>query len=88
MIWTSTARIRTEPHLRAADETDQPRKALTHAGEISRGAHKNIQTLKAGFRARVMDWNADPEPFIWTKTAEEILKSLARYCRQISGAEH
>ncbi|MFJ8546970.1 hypothetical protein ACIRFH_34355, partial [Streptomyces sp. NPDC093586] len=30
----------------------------------------------------------DPKPFIWTKTAEEILDSLARICRRISGAGH
>jgi hypothetical protein len=30
--------------------------------------------------------NADPKPFVWTKTAEEILESLAKYCRRISGA--
>jgi hypothetical protein len=31
-------------------------------------------------------WNDDPKPFVWTKTAEEILESLAKYCRRISGA--
>jgi hypothetical protein len=36
----------------------------------------------------VKDWNADPKPFIWTKTAEEILESLAQFCRRISGAGH
>ncbi|MGW1092737.1 hypothetical protein ACWD4L_42655 [Streptomyces sp. NPDC002596] len=37
---------------------------------------------------RVKNWNEDPTPFIWTKTAEEILDSLARFCRRISGAGH
>jgi len=32
------------------------------------------------------NWNGDPKPFVWTKTAEEILESLAKYCRRISGA--
>ncbi|MGW0633614.1 transposase [Streptomyces sp. NPDC002758] len=53
---------------------------------IRRGAHKNIQALEADIRAWVKDWNEDPKPFIWTKTAEEILDSLARFCRRISGA--
>ncbi|GGV58561.1 hypothetical protein GCM10010245_91660 [Streptomyces spectabilis] len=29
-----------------------------------------------------------PRPFIWTKTAEQILDSLARFCQQISCARH
>ncbi|MET8054887.1 IS630 family transposase, partial [Streptosporangium sp. NPDC005286] len=33
-------------------------------------------------------WNDNPRPFVWKKTAEEILESLARYCRRISGAGH
>jgi hypothetical protein len=55
---------------------------------IRRGAHKNIQALEADIRAWVKVWNEDPKPFIWTKTAEEILDSLARLCRRISGAGH
>ncbi len=45
--------------------------------KIRRGAHKNVQALEADIRARAKDWNEDPKPFIWTKTAEEILDSLA-----------
>lgn len=55
---------------------------------IRRGAHKNVQALEADIRAWIKDWNADPKPFIWTKTAEEILDSLARFCQRISGAGH
>ncbi|MEU5547822.1 IS630 family transposase [Streptomyces sioyaensis] len=40
--------------------------------KIRRGADKNVQTLEADIRAWVKDWNEDPKPFIWTKTAEEI----------------
>jgi transposase/transposase-like protein len=55
---------------------------------IRRGAHKNVQALEADIRRWVKNWNEDPKPFIWTKTAEEILASLARFCRRISGAGH
>ncbi|MEU6758861.1 IS630 family transposase, partial [Streptomyces sp. NPDC046685] len=55
---------------------------------IRRGAHKNVQALEADIRKWVKNWNEDPKPFIWTKTAEEILDSLARFCRRISGAGH
>jgi transposase len=56
--------------------------------KIRRGAHKSVQALEADIRAWIADWNSHPRPFIWTKTAEEILDSLARFCRRISGAGH
>jgi transposase/transposase-like protein len=55
---------------------------------IRRGAHKNVQNLEADIRAWVKDWNENPKPFVWTKTAEEILDSLARFCQRITGAGH
>jgi transposase len=56
--------------------------------KIRRGAHKSVRALEADIRAWITDWNQNPKPFIWTKTAEEILESLARYCQRISGAGH
>jgi transposase len=55
---------------------------------IRRGAHKSVQALEADIRAWVDAWNADPKPFVWKKTAEEILDSLARYLQRISDAGH
>jgi transposase len=55
---------------------------------LRRGVHKSVQALEADIRAWIAGWNQHPRPFIWTKTAEEILDSLARYCRRISGAGH
>ena len=55
---------------------------------IRRGVHKSVQALEADIRAWIEDWNASPRPFIWTKTAEEILDSLAKYIARISGAAH
>jgi transposase len=55
---------------------------------LRRGVHKSVQALEADIRAWIADWNQHPRPFIWTKRAEEILDSLARYCRRISGAGH
>jgi hypothetical protein len=34
----------------------------------------------------IAQWNDNPKPFAWKKTAEEILDSLARYLQRISGA--
>jgi transposase len=56
--------------------------------KIRRGVHKSVQALEADIRAWIADWNTNPKPFIWTKTAEEILESLGRFCRRISGAGH
>ncbi|PRX46792.1 transposase [Nonomuraea fuscirosea] len=53
---------------------------------IRRGVHKSVQALEKDIRDWMDQWNDDPKPFVWTKTAEEILESLAKYCRRISGA--
>ena len=55
---------------------------------IRRGVHKSVQALEAGIRDWIHNWNADPRPFTWTKTAERILDSLARYIAKISGAAY
>ena len=56
--------------------------------KLRRGAYKSVQVLEKDIRAWIANWNTHPRPFIWTKTAEEILESLARYCRRISDAGH
>lgn len=56
--------------------------------KIRRGVHKSVQSLEKDIRSWIADWNQNPRPFLWTKTAEEILESLARYCRRISDAGH
>ena len=38
--------------------------------------------------AWIKDWNTHPKPFIWTKSADEILESLGRLLKRISGAGH
>ena len=53
---------------------------------IRRGVHKSVRALEAGIRAWIENWNANPRPFAWTKTADEILDSLAKYLARISGA--
>src|SRR6266700_6701134 len=55
---------------------------------IRRGVHKSVQALEADIRAWIKHWNASPRPFAWTKTADEILDSLARYLARISGAAY
>ena len=54
--------------------------------KIRRGAHKSVQALEADIRAWIENWNQNPRPFTWTKTADQILDSLAKYIAKISGA--
>jgi len=44
-----------------------------------------VQALEADVHTWIDRWNTNPRPFIWKKTAEEILDSLARYLQRISG---
>ena len=56
--------------------------------KIKRGAHKSVRALEDDIRDWIADWNTHPRTFLWTKTAEEILDSLARFCRRTSDASH
>jgi transposase len=55
---------------------------------IRRGSHTSVQALEADIRGWVKSWNDDPKPFIWTKTAEQILDSLGRLLTRINGGGH
>ncbi|MFJ3339474.1 IS630 family transposase [Streptomyces sp. NPDC086766] len=51
---------------------------------IRRGVHTSIQALENDIRDWIDTWNENPRPFTWTKTADEILKSLADYLARIA----
>jgi hypothetical protein len=51
---------------------------------IRRGTHKSVKALEADIRSWVANWNENPRPFVWTKTAEEIIESLGRFIQRIS----
>ena len=53
---------------------------------LRRGVHRSIQALENDIRAWINQWNSDPKPFVWTKTAEEILERLASYLQRSPGA--
>lgn len=46
---------------------------------LTRGVHRSVVALEADVRNWIATWNTEPKPFVWIKTAEEILDSLARY---------
>jgi len=55
---------------------------------LRRGVHKSVAALEKDVRDWITAWNDNPKPFRWTKTADEILDSLAKYMARISGATH
>jgi len=62
--------------------------AYVTADLLQRSDHRSVQALEADIRAWVKNWNENPKPFIWTKTAEQILNSLARLLQRTTGAGH
>lgn len=56
--------------------------------KLRRGTHRSVRQLNADIRAWIETWNENPRPFVWTKTADEILDSIARYCTRINESRH
>jgi hypothetical protein len=56
--------------------------------KLRRSAHRSVTELEADVRRWINEWNADPKPFIWTKTADQILDTLAAYCSRIIDSRH
>ena len=50
---------------------------------LRRGTHISVKDLKDSINAWVDDWNRDPRPFIWHKTADEIFETMASYLHRI-----
>ena len=55
---------------------------------IRRGTHRSVRELEADITEWVDQWNENPRPFVWTKTADRILESIAGYLTQISRTAH
>ncbi len=55
---------------------------------LQRSDHRSVQALEADIRAWIKAWNDDPKPFVWTKTADQILGSLGRLIQRISSSGH
>ncbi|WP_406379331.1 IS630 family transposase [Streptomyces sp. NBC_01618] len=51
---------------------------------IRRGVHTSVKALESDIKAWIDTWNENPRPFTWTKTADEILNSLADYLTRIT----
>lgn len=56
--------------------------ALLAEKQIKRGAHKSVKDLIAAIETFINHQNADPKPLRWTKSADDILASIERFCRR------
>jgi hypothetical protein len=56
--------------------------------KLRRSAHRSVAELEADLAAWIQAWNEDPKPFVWTKTADEILANLTRYLQRINNSGH
>lgn len=56
--------------------------------KLQRAAHTSVRALNADIRAWIAAWNENPRPYVWTKTAEQILDSIAHYCGRINDSGH
>jgi transposase len=54
---------------------------------IRRGVHTSVRALENDIKAWITTWNDNPRPFAWTKTADEILASLADYLAKVTGSQ-
>jgi transposase len=56
--------------------------------KLRRSAHRSVTELEGDIRKWINDWNKNPKPFIWTKSAEDILETVAEYCQRITDSRH
>jgi transposase len=55
---------------------------------LRRSDHRSVQALEKDIREWGIAWDENPKPFIWTKSAEQILESISRLLKRINGAGH
>lgn len=56
--------------------------------QIRRGSFKSTTELEQAIKQYLDAYNEDPKPFIWTKSADQILENLKRYCERINDTLH
>jgi transposase len=56
--------------------------------QIRRGTHRSTVELENAIRQDLSVNNRDPKPFVWTKTADQILEGIKRFCRRTSNSGH
>ena len=56
--------------------------ALLTLRQLRRGVFPTVEALEAAIRRHIETTNADPRPFVWTKSADDILDSVRRFCQR------
>ena len=56
--------------------------------QIRRGTHRSTVELENAIREYLATHNKNPKPFVWTKNADDILASVARFCMRTSNSGH
>jgi transposase len=56
--------------------------------KLRRATHRSVRELNTDIRDWITDWNENPRPYVWTKTADQILDSISRYCDRINASGH
>jgi transposase len=55
---------------------------------LRRGTHRSVRELERAIQGWIDTWNTNPRPFVWIKTADEILHTIASYCQRINDTGH
>jgi transposase len=56
--------------------------------QIRRGTHRSTRQLEDAIRHYLSVYNAEPKPFNWTRSADDIMASIERFCLRISNSGH
>ena len=62
--------------------------ALLSQRQIKRGSHRSTVQLEKAVRDFLAIHNEDPKPFVWHKTADQIIESVGRFCTRINDSVH
>ncbi len=62
--------------------------ALLTEKQLRRGVHRSTKELENAIRSFIQHHNKDPKPFVWHKTADQILDSVARFCTRTLETGH
>jgi transposase len=62
--------------------------AILTARQLKRGEFTSTRSLEDAIRTYINANNADPKPFVWHKTADEILESVSAFCQRTSNSYH
>jgi len=62
--------------------------ALLTARQLRRGVFRSTAELEAAIHRYIASTNENPKPFVWTKSADDILASVQRFCQRTSNSDH